>query len=312
MGQDPCVATTAARTDLCTTSGSVNQQFHCLLPFASTMENSLNPSYTQSQQPNITADYRPISIVPILSRVVERVVVRTYMYPEFCKPPLAEELCDQYAFRPTGSITAAVIALLHHTTELLKTNDFVVIISTDYSAAFDTLRHATLAQILNTFDIPDNIYNWLLNYFCDRGHATVFAGETSSIARINSSVIQGSVVGPASFITSSSGLHPKYNTNINIKYVDDSYLLIGSNHLHTAVDEFHNITSWAANNNLRLNRSKTKEMIVAKKGTTRHIPTVFPGAIRVEALSILGVTISSDLKMDQHINRVLSSASSSL
>jgi len=53
-------------------------------------------------------------------------------------------------------------------------------------------------------------------------------------------------------------------------------------------------------------------MIVAKKGTTRHIPTVFPGAIRVEALSILGVTISSDLKMNQHINRVLSSASSSL
>src|SRR6218665_4013359 len=63
--------------------------------------------------------------------------------------------------------------------------------------------------------------------------------------------------------------------------------------------------------NLRLNQSKTKEMIVAKKGTTKHIPTAFPGTIRVEALSILGVTISSDLKMDQHINRVLSSASSS-
>jgi len=179
--------------------------------------------------PTSPADYRPISIVPILSRIIERVVVRTYMYPEFCKPPLAEELRDQCAFRPTGSTAAAVTALLHHTTELLKTNDFVVIISTDYSKAFDTLRHATLAQILNTFDIPDNIYNWLLNYFCDRGHATNFASETSSIARINASVIQGSVVGPASFITSFSGLHPKNETNINVKYADDSYLLIGSN-----------------------------------------------------------------------------------
>src|SRR6218665_1027775 len=51
---------------------------------------------------------------------------------------------------------------------------------------------------------------------------------------------------------------------------------------------------------------------VVKKGTTRHISTVFLGAIRAEALSILGVTISSDLRMDQYINRVLSSASSSL
>src|SRR6218665_3341556 len=91
---------------------------------------------------------------------------------------------------------------------LLKTNEFVVIISTDYSKAFDTLKHSTLAEKLNTFDIPDNIYNWFLNYFSGRGHVTRFAGETSGIAWITASVIQGSVVGPPSFITCSSGLHP--------------------------------------------------------------------------------------------------------
>ena len=55
---------------------------------------------------------------------------------------------------------AAVIGLWQHVTELLKTNEFVVIISTDYSKAFDTLRHSALAEKLNTSDIPDNIYNW--------------------------------------------------------------------------------------------------------------------------------------------------------
>ena len=53
-------------------------------------------------------------------------------------------------------------------------------------------------------------------------------------------------------------------------------------------------------------------MIIRKRGATKLVPAIIPGAIRVESLCILGVTISSDLKMDQHINRVLSSASSSL
>src|SRR6218665_1432790 len=210
----------------------------------------------------------------------------------------------------TGSTTAAVTAFLHHQTELLKSNDFVVVISTYYSKAFDTFRHDTFVQILNTLDISDNIYNWFLEYFRDRGHVTKFADVTSSIARINASVVQGSVVGPASFITCSSSLHPKHisNIHVNVKYADDTCLLIGSQNINTAAEEFSNITTWAAKNNLRLNHTKTKEMIIRKRGTAKLVPAIIPGAIRVESLCIVGVTISSDLKMDQHLNRVLSSA----
>src|SRR6218665_3250982 len=44
-------------------------------------------------------------------------------------------------------------------------------------------------------------------------------------------------------------------------------------------------------------------MIIQKRGTIKLVPAIIPGAIRVESLCILGVTIGSDLKMDQHINR---------
>src|SRR6218665_2370889 len=81
-----------------------------------------------------------------------------------------------------------------------------------FNYIFDTLRHDTFAQLLNTLDVPDNIYNCFLEYF--RGHVTKFAGVTSSIARINASVVQGSVVGPVSFITCSSSLHPKQKCQI--------------------------------------------------------------------------------------------------
>lgn len=109
---------------------------------------------------------------------------------------MSEDLRDRYAFPPTGSTTAAVVAILHHVTAMLRTNDFVVIISIDYSKAFDTVRHSTQAEKLSKLNVPDSVYNWLINYFKDRGHVTKYADKTSGMAFIDASVIQGSVLGP--------------------------------------------------------------------------------------------------------------------
>src|SRR6218665_1444035 len=53
-------------------------------------------------------------IVPFISRLVERAVVRCYLYPEFNRERINAILKEQYAFRPTGSNTAAVIVILHY------------------------------------------------------------------------------------------------------------------------------------------------------------------------------------------------------
>src|SRR6218665_2022724 len=55
----------------------------------------------------------------------------------------------------------------------------VTIISLDFSKAFDTIRHSTLAIKLARVDIPDSIFNWIINYLQDRGHMTRFAGRLS-------------------------------------------------------------------------------------------------------------------------------------
>ena len=64
-------------------------------------------------------DYRPISVTPVLTRTMERLVVRTSMYPALLTPPPALMFSDQYAFRPTGSTTAALVFLLQTITNLL-------------------------------------------------------------------------------------------------------------------------------------------------------------------------------------------------
>jgi len=70
-----------------------------------------------------------------------------------------EDIADQFAFRPTGSTTAAIIELLQQTTDLglLLTNDFVVIISTDFSRAFDTVRHSEMMNKYGRLVLPDTI-----------------------------------------------------------------------------------------------------------------------------------------------------------
>ena len=73
-----------------------------------------------------------------------RIVVRDYIYPALLNPPPLLSFTDQFAFRPSGSTTAALITILHTVTNLLTTNQFVVIIAFDFSKAFDTVRHSTL------------------------------------------------------------------------------------------------------------------------------------------------------------------------
>jgi hypothetical protein len=60
--------------------------------------------------PKAHADFRPISITPVLTRVMERTVVRRFIYPALLSPPPSLSFSDQFAFRPTGSPTAAAPA----------------------------------------------------------------------------------------------------------------------------------------------------------------------------------------------------------
>src|SRR6218665_2305719 len=207
------------------------------------------------------SDYRPISVVPILSRVVERLVVSTYLYPALMKPPMVAEITDQFAFRPAGSKTAALIDLLHQLTLMLEKNDYVLLVSTDFTKAFDSVRHSTLMQKMAVIDLPDSIYNWIANYFEQRGHVTKIHDIISAIVFINASIIQGSVIGPPSYVVAASDLHAKRPPKFMMKYADDSYLLVGSRQISTVNEEFSHSKAWAASNNLQLNPLKPESSL---------------------------------------------------
>src|SRR6218665_1666619 len=95
-------------------------------------------------------------------------------------------------------------------------------------------------------DLPDNIYNWIANYFEQCGHLTKIYDIISVIAFINASIIQGSVIGPPSYVVAASDLHAKSPRNSLMKYADDSYLLVGSSNICSVYEEFAHIKAGEA------------------------------------------------------------------
>jgi len=88
----------------------------------------------------------------------------------FLAQPPSLSFTDQYAFRPTGSPTAALIHLLHTISHLLTTNQYVAVISLDFSKAFDTVRRSILLDKLACLELPDEVYNWLVDFFEGHSH----------------------------------------------------------------------------------------------------------------------------------------------
>src|SRR6218665_1777405 len=79
-------------------------------------------------------------------------------------------------------------------------------------------------------------------------------------------------------------------------------------------DETEGVHRWATKNNLRLNFSKSREMLIVRGGRwwVPHPPPFGNGIVRVDNMKILGVTIRSDLKMTTHVDEIRTACTCSL
>ncbi len=264
--------------------------------------------------PTQHSDFRPISITPVLTRIMERTVVSQFLYSAFLSPPPSLSFSDQFAFRPTGSPTAAIISLLDVITNLLLTNSYVILIALDFSKAFDTVRHSTLLEKLAQLDIPDNVFNWLADFFSGHSHSTMYRGKVSTLKSITASIIQGSGIGPAAYVANAGDLKAVTPGNSMRKFADDTYLVIPASNVDSRDAEINNVELWARTNNLALNRSKTIEVVFTDNRRRRQVeqPPLLPGIIRTTSIKILGVTVTDGLSASDHVRGVISSCAQTL
>jgi len=147
-------------------------------------------------KPTHTADYRLISITPVLSRSLEKYIVRTFIYPALQLP--YPDLCFDDQFNNCRGHSSAT-----HCT---------------HDRAVRPRLLETLMNRVAQLNIPHNIYSTFLSlYEICRGMLDGCSGESQCY-------IQGSGLGPASFIVTAADLHPTTPGNRVFKFADDTYL----------------------------------------------------------------------------------------
>jgi len=193
--------------------------------------------------------------------------------------------------------------------DLAALNPYVIVIALDFSKAFDTVRHHTMLDKIAQLDLPDHIYNWLVNFFNGHSHQTKYGNVTSIFKSISASIIQGSAIGPASYVVNGSDLHSIFDGNDLLKYADDTYLIIPAVNVKTRTTELSHISEWTKHNNLKLNLAKTHEIIFAdRKRKQKVLELVEISQVqRVKVITILGVTITNALSVSPHVQSVIAS-----
>jgi hypothetical protein len=197
---------------------------------------------------------------------------------------------------------------------MLLSNPCVIVISLDFSKAFDTVRHSTLLEKLAQLNMPDNAYNWLVDFFSGHSHCTVYRGQTSTLKDITASIIQGSGIGPATYVANAGDLKAVTEGNQLCKFADDTYLIIPASNVDSRSAEVDNIETWARTNNLTLNRKKSNEIVFIDRKRKRQVvsPPPLPGIIRTTSLKILGVTMTNGLTASDHVRGIISSCAQTL
>ena len=270
---------------------------------------------------NVLKNYRPVSNLSFLSKIVERVVagqIQRHMDLNSLNNPM------QSAYRQGHSCETAVLKVHNDICQALDKGFVVIHVMLDLSAAFDTLDHRILLYRLQTIlGVKGIALEWFRSYLAGRSQQVVINGSVSSKSELNIGVPQGSVLGPILFNIYTLPLYElaRDNDNFSHFYADDSQLYVVCN-IDSIESSFSSIEScvsifkaWMMSNRLKLNGDKTELTVFAKPRTDSRIRPVLP-VLSIENVPIqpqsdckvLGSFFDSKLSMDVHVSQFCKSA----
>lgn len=306
-----------------------------VLPFLTAMVNaSLRQGYVpQSQKmavvtpllkkasmdPQELKNYRPVSNLSFVSKLVERLAVRqllNYLETNELLPPL------QSAYRRHHSTETALLKVLSDIMDAADNKKVTLLALLDLSAAFDCVDHdILLSRLRSDFGLDGVVLQWIQSFLSDRTQRVVFGDGLSSETTLLFGVPQGSVLGPLLFLLYTAGLLDiiKSFGLMGHCYADDTQVYISApaaesrsaaDKLAACVEE---LDRWMVRNRLKMNAEKTQLIwLGTRQQVTKLTVSKLPlntatssSVVDIVTTAVdLGVVFDDRLTMSAHISSV--------
>ena len=207
-------------------------------------------------------NYRPISILPVFSKIFERLIFdRLFSQISQYVSPL------QHGFVPRRSTTTNLMIKTEFIANALDQQGQVDVVYTDFRKAFDTIDIDVTLNKLRNIGMNENVINLMNSYLKGRTHYVFYKGCRSIPYEPTSGVPQGSNLGPLLFLIFINDLPIGMRTNL-LMFADDVKLFTKVTNVNDCLElqrDVDRLSNWCKNNLLELNIEKCKVVTYTRK-----------------------------------------------